>query len=594
MAKRAKNFLLLYLYSQTKNFRNMKKRIPSKTSNFADLIQENGYYVDKTAFIKQLEAISDKYLFYLRPRRFGKSLLVSMLEHYYGIQYKESFSTLFGNYYIGKEENTTSLRNRYYILSLNFSGIMTEVEDSIYSNFSKEVSTQVQKFLEIYKLFPNEKNKEILKETGAIDLLRSFFTAVSTLPREVKIFILIDEYDHFTNELFAFKPGHFKEIVSQNGWVRKFYEVIKRFTGEGIIDRFFATGVTPVTLDSMTSGFNIARDITTDPFFHNMTGFTENEVVEVINGTLNDNLRFDLDILIEDIRSWYNGSKFSVKADQKLYNPQLVLNFLGFFDAHSEYPVSMYDPSVSSDYTKIRKQLELLDTSESDEILREIVENEKIQGGLTAQFNFEKTFTRTELISFLFYNGMLTIHSGEGKIIDYVVPNYVIKTMYWDLIRERFLINEIGIFKETDILEIFKEMRFEGKVNKLMAYLNELLKKIVSNRDLIRFTEANLKMLMLPVLSFSDIYKINSEIEINRKYLDLLLTLQPEYKGRFSFLFELKYVKKSEEVRYEEIKKTGQSQLKNYLKSNGLHKNSELKAFLIIFLNDEGEAIEVE
>lgn len=571
----------------------MKKRIPSKASNYADLINENGFYVDKTPFIELFERINDKYLFFLRPRRFGKSLLISTLEHYYGKQFSDKFEVLFGEYHIGQSQNTTSLRNSYMILKFDFSGLETQEESSIQRSFNIRISKSVNEFVANYGGFETELIDKYELELTPGDYLSKFLSSVSTKIRDSKIFVLIDEYDHFTNELFAFNTNHFKEIVSQNGWVRKFYEVIKQFAGDGIIDRFFATGVTPITLDSMTSGFNIAKNITTDYSFHRMAGFTEKEVVSLINGTVGDDYEFNMEGLIRDIRNWYNGSKFAIDAEEKLYNPQMVINFLGHLSLHGKYPSTMYDPSVSSDYSKIRKQLNLVGMTGSDEVLKEIIENEKIQGGITVQYNFEKQLTRTELISLLFYNGMLTIDSGEGKIIDYVVPNYVIKTMYWDLLREQVLAEEIGIFRETEILAIFKEMRFEGKIDKLMIYLNELLQKIVTNRDLIRFTEANLKMLMLPILSFSDIYKIDSEIEINRKYLDLLLTLQPVYKGKYSFLFELKYVKQAESDKYEDYKIKGIEQVQNYLKLKNLNKNKNLKAFLIIFLNDKGEAIEV-
>lgn len=571
----------------------MKKRIPSKTSNYADLINENGFYVDKTRFIELFERINDKYLFFLRPRRFGKSLFISTLEHYYGKQFRDRFEDLFGEYYIGQPQNVTPLRNSYMILKFDFSGLETQEESSVQRSFNIRISKSVNEFVANYGGFETDLIDKYESELTPGDYLSKFLSSVSTKIRDSKIFVLIDEYDHFTNELFAFNPNHFKEIVSQNGWVRKFYEVIKQFAGDGIIDRFFASGVTPIILDSMTSGFNIAKNITTDYAFNKLAGFTESEVVNLINGTLDDDYEFDMGSLISEIRSWYNGSKFAIDAEEKLYNPQMLLNFLGYLSLHRKYPSTMYDSSVSSDYSKIRKQLNLVGSSESNEVLKEIIENERIQGGITVQYNFEKQLTRTELISLLFYNGMLTIDSGEGKIIDYVVPNYVIKTMYWDLLREQVLSEEIGIFRETEILEIFKEMRFEGKIDKLMNYLNELLQKIVTNRDLIRFTEANLKMLMLPILSFSDIYKIDSEIEINRKYLDLLLTLQPEYKGNYSFLFELKYVKQAESDKYEDYKANGIEQLQNYLNLKNLTKNKNLKAFLIIFLNDKGEAIEV-
>ncbi|KAA0251109.1 MAG: 9-O-acetyl-N-acetylneuraminate esterase, partial [Chlorobiota bacterium] len=264
----------------------MKKRIPSKSSNYASLIDENSYFVDKTQFIQKLESINDKYIFFLRPRRFGKSLTLSMLEYYYGIQHKERFDELFRQYFIGKRENTTPLKNSYYILKFNFSGIRTDEPDRILEHFSVEVRNAVDVFLRIYKILPEYERKEVFALPEANSILHSFLSRVQSVAPDLKIYLLIDEYDHFTNELFSFNPDHFKDIVSRNGWVRKFYEVIKQFMGEGIIDRFFATGVTPVTLDSMTSGFNVGQNLTLHPDFHNMAGFTEPELRGLIENTI--------------------------------------------------------------------------------------------------------------------------------------------------------------------------------------------------------------------------------------------------------------------------------------------------------------------
>ncbi|MBE2279371.1 MAG: AAA family ATPase [Ignavibacteriaceae bacterium] len=570
----------------------MKKRLPSLSSNFATIINDGGFYVDKTQFIETLENFNQKILFFHRPRRFGKSLLLSMIEHYYGIHHKDKFQSLFSNYYIGKPGKTTPLCSRYYILNFNFSGIMTDSTDDIFASFSKEVSTQVNRFLRVYNLFDSARNYEILKDEGAIDILRNLFSSISSLVDKPKIFILIDEYDHFINELLAFKTDHFKSLVAQNGWVRKFYEVIKQYVGDGIIDRFFATGVTPVTLDSLTSGFNIAKNITLDAQFHNMAGFTEDEVRKLITGTIYEEGKFDLEQVVFDIRDWYNGSRFSVETNEKLYNPQLLVNFLTTFYYEGKYPSDMYDPSVASDYSKIRKQLSLLDIEESFSVITSIVQNENIREGITLQYNLEDRFIKTDLVSLLFYNGLLTIGGGEGKLIDYVIPNYVVKTMYWTFLQRTLVDYNTGTFHTDELISIFDEMRHKGKLTKLVEYISALMNSI-SNRDLRGFKESNLKMLFMPVLCFANIYKIYSDIEVNRKYIDIYLKLQPNYNGKYSFILELKYLKQDEFEKYDEIKQNGIEQLKNYLRLENLQADENLKAVLIIFRNNTGEIVEV-
>jgi len=469
---------------------------------------------------------------------------------------------------------------------------MTDNTDNIFTSFSTEVSTQVRRFLEIYNFFDENRIREILSDEGAIDILRNLFSAVNSLDEKPKIFILIDEYDHFTNELLAFKTDHFKRLVSQIGWVRKFYEVIKQYVGEGIIDRFIATGVTPVTLDSLTSGFNIAKNITLDPRFHKMAGFTETEVRGLILGTIYEDGKFDFEQVVSDIRDWYNGSRFSVDTEEKLYNPQLLVNFLTSLFYDGKYPSDMYDPTVSSDYSKIKKQLNLLSPDESTEIILEVVEKELISSELTLQYNFENRFTRADLISLLFYNGLLTIKGSEGKIIEFTIPNYVTRIMYWDFLKFNFISDELNAYNQVEFMDIFSEMRHEGKLDKLVSYISRLM-NIISNRDLRGFKESNLKMLFLPVLSFANIYKIYSEIEINRKYVDLYLKLQPNYKGKYSFILELKYLKQDEFEKYEEIKQNGINQLQNYLKLQDIAPKENLKAALIVFRNNIGEIVEV-
>ncbi|NUM72329.1 MAG: AAA family ATPase, partial [Ignavibacteriaceae bacterium] len=331
----------------------MKKKIPRLTANFESLVLDNGYYVDKTEFIQKLEGLNFPNLFFLRPRRFGKSLTLSMLEYYYGIQHKDKFDDLFGQYYIGQPGNSTPLKNSYYILNFSFSGIGTDIRDEIKKKFEVEIRTALQSFLYKYDIGREQEIYEFLSVTGSSELLRNFVMLFRKYRPEGKIYLLIDEYDHFTNELFSFDTGHFKDIVSRNGWVRKFYEVIKQFMGEGIIDRFFATGVTPVTLDSMTSGFNVAKNITLNSDFHNMAGFTESELRGMLVNTVYEEGKFDIDTVVSDMRSWYNGSKFSADATERLYNPQMVISFLSEFGRNWKYPVEMADINVTSDYKKI-------------------------------------------------------------------------------------------------------------------------------------------------------------------------------------------------------------------------------------------------
>ena len=569
--------------------REMKKKIPSKSPNFANMIEDNAFYVDKTEYIRVLESINDKYLFFLRPRRFGKSLHLSMLEYYYGIQHKERFDELFGQYFIGQPENVTPLRNIYYILNFSFSGIKTDNVDGIEKEFNSEVSSQIIKFLNAYSVGSEEDSRVFESDLSSPDMIRKFFTIFKKFVPLGKVYVLIDEYDHFTNELFSFNKDHFKEIVSRNGWVRKFYEVIKQFMGEGIIDRFFATGVTPVTLDSMTSGFNVAQNITLDYKFHNMAGFTEAELRGMIENTVYEEGKFDIDTVISDMRSWYNGSRFSPDSSERLYNPQMVITFLSNFSRNFTYPREMADQNVTSDYKKIANILAPLSQEESDEVISTVLETDRFSERLTIQYNFELPYRKTEAVSLLFYNGLLTIEGERFQVYDYVIPNYVIKVMYWEYFRYLFETRHKIQYDSIPVRDALIEMSESGKIDKLVEYVNSILQKL-SNRDLQKFSEKNIKMIFMTLLMGNNAYFVKSELENNEGYADLVLLPTKLNPGRDNFLLELKYLKKSskENLEMEKIKAAEQvSRYKAKLEAEGMM----CKAFAIVFTGKSDFAV---
>ena len=582
----------------------MKKRL-YLTADFETLITNNGFYVDKTQFLQKLENLLNPNVFFLRPRRFGKSLFLSVLEYYYGVQHKEKFEKLFGNYYIGQPENVTPLKNSYYILRFDFSGIVTETEKDIMRLFNEKLFIGFREFNSHYKLLSNEQIDDITKKTYPSEILGSFLSVLVANGFNSKIYILIDEYDHFTNELFSFNQDHFQEIVSRNGWVRKFYEVIKQFSGSGLIDRFFATGVTPVTLDSMTSGFNIARNITLEAEFNDMAGFTESELHEFILGTIYEEGKFDLNKLLTDMRAWFNGSRFSRKGTDKIYNPQLVLSFLSIFQSTWEYPEEIIDNNVTSDWKKISNILMKLPKKERDSIIEEVYINERIEGSLSTQFNLETPYRSTDAISILFYNGLLTIEKEEYGIMHYVIPNYVIKNIYWEYLRIIYE-QEFGIALDlSEKGKIFKQMASEGDISLLVEEVANIMEPL-RNHDYQNFSESNLKMIVISILSLNKMYIIDSEKEVSTGRVDLLLTKYDPYDSKYQFLLEFKYIKMKDEKlkiksaegktesKYENVKREGIAQLKKYLESDSIKRLENLKTYLVIFREKrKGEVIEI-
>jgi hypothetical protein len=245
------------------------KRLPYGISNYKMLVDENLFYVDKTMYIEKLENLHSYYIFFLRPRRFGKSLFVSLLQHYYDINEKDNFDILFKDTYIG--QNPTKERNGYYILNFDFSGVTTDTKEQLEESFINITKNAFELFQNRYNI-----HFDYLQTGSAANIFEDFFTKVTTRI-DKPVYVLIDEYDHFANELLSFQFDLFKDSVSNTSFVRKWYEVLKKQT-KTIVKRIFATGVSPITLDSFTSGFNITDNITREEAFNEMMGFTENEV----------------------------------------------------------------------------------------------------------------------------------------------------------------------------------------------------------------------------------------------------------------------------------------------------------------------------
>ena len=330
-------------------------RLPYSISNFATLVDDGYHYVDRTHFLAQLEQLNERYLFYLRPRRFGKSLFVSLLQHYYGLEFQERFAEIFRNYEIGR--NPTPLANRFFVLKFDFSRIDTRTTQSTFDGFLTNVKYGVSDFLTTYRAsFSAADDAYILDAEIPSDVLNRLFERFKGVQvrnnLQQKIYLLIDEYDHFANELVAFRLEDFKQSVSRNGYVRKFFESIKTATGEGVVDRLFVTGVSPLTLDSLTSGFNIGKNLSLDLQFHGMMGFTEAEVTEILRGIEVD--AANLPTVLADMRQWYNGYLFNPRAETRLYNPDMVLYFASEYSRNGIYPDELLDVNVASDYGKVR------------------------------------------------------------------------------------------------------------------------------------------------------------------------------------------------------------------------------------------------
>ncbi|NUV00555.1 hypothetical protein XO12_10855, partial [Marinitoga sp. 1154] len=324
----------------------MKKKIPYGKQNFEWVIMQNYYYIDRTKYIEKLESLNETNIVFLRPRKFGKTLFLDTLAKYYDINYAEKFEALFKELYIGK--NPTSLKNSYYILYMDFSGIQTENKEKLISSFKNKIISALKGFNTRYK--QDITIKEEYSEPA--DIMNTFLSeAVDSLDKP--IYLLIDEYDHFANELLSFNLDLFKDSVTKHGFVRKFYEEIKKGT-KTIIERLFMTGVSPIMLDSLTSGFNITMNITLAPEFNEMLGFKEEEVKELLEyyGIYSEKL-------LKEMQENYNGYRFNKEVKAKVYNPDMVFYFIIQYGRTKKPPEKIIDDNIMSDYKKVQNLFSL-------------------------------------------------------------------------------------------------------------------------------------------------------------------------------------------------------------------------------------------
>ena len=551
------------------------KKLPYGISDYERLIENDYYYVDKTMYIEILENIAEPYIMFLRPRKFGKTLFTSTLENYYDLKKVDKFEKLYGETYIGK--NPTKLKNSYHILKFNFSGIDTTNEETTIKGFKEEVSISISGFIAKYNL-----DFYVNPELTAEGLFSSLIEAFKTQKTGEKIYVIIDEYDHFANELLGFNPNQFKSLVSKNGKVRKWYEILKKGT-ESVIDRIFITGVAPITLDSLTSGFNIGLDITQDRDFNEMMGFTEEELRKIM--TEQEIEKEKQEEILPIMKENYDGYRFSIYGKEKMYNSNMCLYFLNSYTRHNEIPKQLIDVNIASDYSKLGKMLDLCKGEEREKIIEKTVSGEGIVSEIRQKFNPAMEFTEIDLVSMLYYLGYLTIEDEEVGYPKLNIPNKVMKEIYSEYFL-RILKQNIDIDINDNYTEIAREIALEGKIDKIVEMLERYLENL-SNRDYIKFDEKYVKIIFYCIAMNLKIFRLKSEMEVQRKYPDILLIPKEKEKGYRGVMIEFKYLKKGEENKLKEKQEEARKQIEEYKEFEEIKELENINSYTVVAVNDE-------
>ena len=554
----------------------MYLKMPYGISNYEKIVNDGYYYVDKTMYIEKLENLPETSIMFLRPRKFGKTLFTSVIENYYDKNKIEKFDKLYGNTYIGK--NPTKNKNSYCILRFNFSGIDTETEASTIRGFKNEVASSIEVFIHRYNL-----DFYVNKEDDAENILNNLFKAFYVQKAQDRIYVIIDEYDHFANELLGFHPERFRTLVSKNGKVRKWYEMLKKGT-ETVVDRIFITGVAPITLDSLTSGFNIGKDITQDVRFNDMMGFTQSELIEILNSQ--DISKEEQEKILPIMKENYDGYKFCLNAENQIYNSNMCLYFLSEYTWSKKVPYRLIDMNIASDYSKIGKMLDLCKGENRLEILRKTVQGEPIINTIVEKFNPAIEFTEIDMISMLYYLGYLTISGNLVGIPELTIPNKVMKEIYASYFMQ--LMNKEAEFRidNSTNQEILIQLAMEGRIDKIVEVLRIYLNNL-SNRDLIKFDEKYIKLIFYCIAMNINSYSTKSEMEVNRNYPDILLVPRDRTKGYKAIMVEFKYLKKGEIAKLEDKQREVREQIERYSKFDDIKDIEGLRKYTIVVATNE-------
>ena len=576
----------------------MKKRIPYGIGDFEKIRKENMYYIDKTSIIEKLER--HQYPFFIRPRRFGKSLLVSMLEDYYDVERKADFDEIFKGLYI--HGHPTNERNSYLVLRLDFTGIETDFgKQELFLSFTAKVRHHAYAFIERYKsFFENRIFNLIEKCKNPAEIIIALTTQLKE--RANRIMVLIDEYDNFANDLIgANKDDLYYEILSKTGFVRTFYEALKSGAGEGAISRIFMTGVSPIMLDDMTSGFNIAKNITLDEEFSSLMGFTQEEVEAMMGyywGFIKDNPENTEEKraqALKDMKSFYNGYLFNENGKERVYNPDMVLHFMDSFQ-NGNYPRDMVDTNVKTGYGKLQRLLKInrkSGTTGDITWFEEISEKEEVLTKLKLMFPLEAITGKDEIVSLMYYMGLLTIKEPVLAMVNLQVPNLVIKELYWEYFYQKIRMELNDTLNVETIGKGLIKLAMEGNPDDFVYYTYDKVLKYMSNRDLIQMDEKHLKMIFLSFLSVNMTYIPYSELEMNGGYSDIVLYPDTRYGVKNSQIWELKFLKKADDR--EAKLKEAREQIKRYENDEKflrLAKRTKLYKYIILGSKDGVEIVD--
>ena len=565
-----------------------RKRIPYGMMNFVDVREDDCYFVDKTVFIPALEA-ANKFFFFIRPRRFGKSLTISMLRHYYDVLDKENFEKWYGGLYIG--QHPTPEHNSYLVIYLNFAVVNAELSNYRQS-LDAHCDTKFCAFCDDYAdLLPADIKSRMKEKNGAVEQLD--FLVEECRKAGLAIYLFIDEYDHFTNKILS-EPAclnDYKTETHGTGYLRSFFDTVKAGT-DSSIKRVFVTGVSPVTMDDLTSGFNIGTNYSLSPEFNELVGFTEEDVRAMLDYYATTcEFHHTTDELIAIMKPWYDNYCFAKQSFGRttLYNSNMVLYFVdNYIRCGCEVPDNMIEENIRVDYNKLRMLIRKdREFAHDASLIQTIVQQGYITGNLKTGFPAEQITDPDNFVSLLYYFGMLTIDGTSMGKTKLSVPNQVVREQMYNYLLDAYKENDLRYERYT-LGDLESKLAYLGDWQSYFDYIAHCIKTYSSQRDKQK-GEYYVHGFTLALTSLNPYYRPVSELDNQEGYADIfLLPLLEIYKDmEHSYIIELKYAKSGDSAeRVEALRQKGITQANRYADTEIVRRHighTQLHKIVVVF-----------
>lgn len=574
--------------------------LPYGETDYVTIRKENSYYVDKTAYIPYFENAA-KYIMFLRPRRFGKSLFLNMLSAYYDVLRKDAYEQNFGGLDIFNR--TTPKQGKYMILKFNFSAVDSRKE-YVEESFNIKVYDTVIAFVDRYKDYlPENAMQLVLSSDGKSNVALSKLLMIAE-KSPYKIYIMIDEYDNFSNTLFSTDEDAYKELTHGDGFFRLFFNVLKAMTtdNEAPVERIFITGVSPLTLSDVTSGFNIARNLSVKGQFNDAMGFSESDVRKMFEYYRDSTgvFKHSVDELIEIMKPHYNNYCFAsdMIENERVFNPDMALYFMqNYIDGNGTIPEKLVDPNVKTDFFKMEKMVKIENTfGEKSRIILDIVNTGRTYFELNPEFAIAELSAPENLQSLLYYMGLLTFGLDERGIPAFVVPNDTVRQQYCKYLEKCF---SLSIGWRTDIAtlgSLWTTLVFQGDCKPFISYIASVMDENSAVRDFDAQGEFFVKGFFLSHFCKNSSFLTYTELEANHGFTDLYL--EPLGYKRHAYIIELKYCKKnSSDEEVQKLKSAAEIQLEKYVSDHRIQEKCddnkwELHKAAVVFRGWKMEVLE--